>query len=233
MKYFKLIITVLALIIFTLFFRTISADSCTDCVDQCIETHGIFYNCHLVCSPPCGVWECGNADCGFGETLASCPEDCWNCGDGICTPPRETYSSCFGDCNASYYRSCSLNEYKYNGECIPYNNSAPYQITDKDLLVNPVVFGNIKVVGGAYVELNETTNTTNLSIRKWDDTIVSSSLDIFNIISSDSDKNSFAIYLNPAITENYLETYKFFFNLVYGSGLNENKNISLPFRLFK
>jgi hypothetical protein len=101
------------------------------------------------------------------------------------------------------------------------------------MLVNPVVFGNIKVVGGDYVQLNETTNTTNLSIKKGNDEIVSPSLDIFNII-SDNDKNSFVIYLDPAnITENYLEAYKFFFNLVYGSGLNENKNISLPFRLFK
>ena len=182
MKYFKLIIIVLALIIFTLFFRTISADIC---------------------------------------------------GDGICTPETETNNNCYIDCNGSYYGNCSLNEYKYNGECIPYNNSAPYQITNKDMLVNPVIFGNIKVVGGDYVQLNETTNTTNLSIKKWTDESVSSSLDIFNII-SDNDKNSFVIYLDPAnITENYLEAYKFFFNLVYGSGLNENKNISLPFRLFK
>jgi len=237
MKYHKLIITFLTLIIFTIFFRTISASSCTDCVDQCILNKGIFYDCTNDCYPPCTPYLhiCGDGSCDsglWGETITTCPEDCYVCGDSICTPPRETYTTCFMDCNSTYYGGCASNEIKHDGICIAYYNTfPPYTIMDKNMLINPVVFGSIKIIGGDYLKLN-TTNATNRSIRKMDGSVLVNDLPIFDV---GNDKNTFVLYLTPAanITENYLETYEFFFHLVFGTGQNENKDIELPFRLFK
>jgi len=230
MKYQRLIIIFLVLVVFTIFFRTISASSCTDCVDNCVEHYGIFFNCASYCVIYCQTPICGDGYCNHWETLSNCPKDCYVCGDGICTTERETYSNCFIDCNSAYYVSCAPNYIKDNGACMDYD-VLPYTIVDKNLLINPTIFGNIKVVGGNYIELDSTTNTTDLSIRKVDNTLVTSNVSIFNIGDT---KKSFVMYLNPVdITENYLEAYKFFFNLIYGSNPDDNKDISLQFRLFK
>lgn len=41
---------------------------------------------------------CGDGNCDSSEGLSSCPEDCWKCGDGHCTPGYEDSNTCSADC---------------------------------------------------------------------------------------------------------------------------------------
>jgi len=58
----------------------------------------------LVAQPALAV--CGDAQCNFGETCGTCPEDCCPqpsapCGDGVCEDGLESCSSCAFDCCAA------------------------------------------------------------------------------------------------------------------------------------
>jgi hypothetical protein len=65
----------------------VSGNPFLGCAAGCNEAYG--YSTNLMC--------CGDGECGPGENVSNCYDDCGSCGDGLCTGP-ETEANCPQDC---------------------------------------------------------------------------------------------------------------------------------------
>jgi len=128
--------------------------------------------------------------------------------------------------------TCPYGYVKKNGSCQYFDSSVyKYSINQGVISSKPFLFGHIKVVGGNYIDINNST-ATNKAIKTINNSQnLSTDILIFNDFTVEKD---FAMYPSQIINDfNYLGTYKFFFNLKYQSQPDKNVNLSLPFSLNK
>ncbi|GEM_PF-3901607 len=128
--------------------------------------------------------------------------------------------------------NCPYGFVKKNGSCQYFDASAyTYSINQDIISSKPFLFGHIKVVGGNYIDINNST-TTHRAIKTISNSQdLSTNILIFNDFTVEKD---FAMYSSEIINDfNYLGGYKFFFNLKYQSQPDKNVNLSLPFSLNK
>jgi len=130
---------------------------------------------------------------------------------------------------------CPSDQVKVNGDCANVTNNNAYSINNNKIYSIPFLFGHIKVVGGNYIYLKQNENITNNSVRRMNEVKLRDT--VINVFVPTTDKNDFEMHPildvsgNSGIDLNYLDTYKFFFNLQYSP--TEDADISLPFRLNK